>query len=73
MYGITMYSPCLLTWFHDFSVYLISGTYVTNWSISRDDKVKLIKYQNHHHHMGVFDTWTKWARPQTEWAQGSID
>jgi hypothetical protein len=23
---ITMYSPCLLTLFHDFSVYLISGT-----------------------------------------------
>jgi hypothetical protein len=31
---------------------------VPNWSISRDDKVKLTKYQNHHHHGGVFDTWT---------------
>jgi hypothetical protein len=22
------------------------------------------------HHGDVFDTWTKWARPQAEWAQG---
>jgi hypothetical protein len=35
-----------------------------------DDKVKLTKCQNHHHHGGVFDTWTKWTRPQAEWAQG---
>jgi hypothetical protein len=35
-----------------------------------DDKVKLPKCQNHHHHRGVFDTWTKWARPQAEWAKG---
>jgi hypothetical protein len=33
-----MYSPCLLIYFHDFSVYLISGTYVSNWSISRNYK-----------------------------------
>jgi hypothetical protein len=32
--------------------------------------MKLIKCQNHHHHGGVFDTWTKWPRPQVEWAQG---
>jgi hypothetical protein len=38
-----------------------------------DDKVKLTKYQNHHHHGGAFDTWTKWARPQAEWAQGLAD
>jgi hypothetical protein len=38
MYKITMYSPCLLTYFHNFSVYLISGTYVLNWSISRNYK-----------------------------------
>jgi hypothetical protein len=44
---------------------------VPNWSISRDDKVKLIKCQNHHHHGGVFDMWTKWARPQAKWAKGS--
>jgi hypothetical protein len=34
-----------------------------------DDKVKLIKCQNHHHHSGVFDTWTEWAKPQAERAQ----
>jgi hypothetical protein len=33
-----MDSPCLLTLFYDFSVYLISGTYVSNWSISRNYK-----------------------------------
>jgi hypothetical protein len=44
---------------------LISG----NWSISRYDKVKLTKYQNHHHHGGVFDTWTKWVKPQAQRAQ----
>jgi hypothetical protein len=38
MYEITMHLPCLLTQFHDFSVYLISGTYVPNWSISRNYK-----------------------------------
>jgi hypothetical protein len=32
--------------------------------------VKLTKCQNHHHHGGVFDTWTEWAKPQAEWAQG---
>jgi hypothetical protein len=32
--------------------------------------MKFIKCQNHHHHEGVFDTWTKWPRPQVEWAQG---
>jgi hypothetical protein len=55
MYKITMYWPCLLTKFHNFSVYLISGTQVPNWSISMDDKVKLTKCQNHHHH-GVYLT-----------------
>jgi hypothetical protein len=43
---------------------------VLNWSISRDDKVKLTKCQNHHHHLGVFDTWTEWVKPQAERAQG---
>jgi hypothetical protein len=42
---------------------------VLNWSISRDDKVKLTKCQNHHHHGGVFDRWTKWVRPQAERAR----
>jgi hypothetical protein len=32
--------------------------------------VKLTKCQNHHHHGGVFDMSTKWARPQAMWAQG---
>jgi hypothetical protein len=35
-----------------------------------DYKVKLTKCQNEHHHGGVFDTWTKWAKPQAKWAQG---
>jgi hypothetical protein len=70
MYKITMYSPCLLTEFHDFSIYLISGTYVLNWFILRDDKVKLTKCQNHHHHGGIFDTWSEWVKPQIERAQG---
>jgi hypothetical protein len=26
--------------------------------------VKLTKCQNEHHHGGVFDMWTKWAKPQ---------
>jgi hypothetical protein len=30
--------------------------------------VKLTKCQNHYHHVGVFDMWTKWARPLAEWA-----
>jgi hypothetical protein len=36
-----------------------------------DYKVKLTKCQNEHHHGGAFDTWTKWAKPQAWWAQGS--
>jgi hypothetical protein len=36
-----------------------------------DYKIKLTKYKNEHHHRGVFDTWTKWAKPQAKWAQGS--
>jgi hypothetical protein len=36
-----------------------------------DYKVKLTKCQNEHHGRGVFDTWTKWAKPQAKWAQGS--
>jgi hypothetical protein len=46
---------------------------VLNWSISRNDKVKLTKCQNHHHQEGVFDTWTKWVEPQAERAQGPAD
>jgi hypothetical protein len=49
---------------------LILGTYVLNWSISRDDKVKLTNCQNHHHHGGVVDTWTKWAKTQAKRSQG---
>jgi hypothetical protein len=48
---------------------LISGALLKHWSISRDDKVKLTKCQNHYHHGGVFDTWTKSVKPQDEWAQ----
>jgi hypothetical protein len=44
---------------------------VSNWSISTDDKVKLTKCQNHHHHGGVFDTWTEWAKPQSERGLGA--
>jgi hypothetical protein len=25
--------------------------------------MKLTKCQNHHHHEGVFDMWTEWAKP----------
>jgi hypothetical protein len=35
-----------------------------------DYKVKLTKSQNEHHHMGVFDTWTRWAKPHAMWALG---
>jgi hypothetical protein len=35
--------------------------------------VKLTKRQYHHHHGGVFDTWTKWAIPEIEWPQGPAD
>jgi hypothetical protein len=38
-----------------------------------DDKVKLTKCQNHHPHGDVFNTWTKWARTQAEWAYGPAD
>jgi hypothetical protein len=38
MYEITIYLPCLLTYFYDFCVYSISGIYVPNWSISRNYK-----------------------------------
>jgi hypothetical protein len=34
--------------------------------------VKLTKCHNHHRHVGVFDMWTKWARPQAEWTQGFV-
>jgi hypothetical protein len=45
---------------------------VPNWSISWVEKVKLTRCQNHHHHEGVFDTWTNWARPQDEWPQEPV-
>jgi hypothetical protein len=35
--------------------------------------MKLTKCLNHHHHECVSDTWTKWARPQAEWAKGPAD
>jgi hypothetical protein len=35
--------------------------------------VKLTKCQNHHHHGGVFNTWTEWAKPQTERTQAPVD
>jgi hypothetical protein len=35
-----------------------------------DYKVKLTKCQKEHQHRGVFDMWTKWAKPQAKWAQG---
>jgi hypothetical protein len=35
-----------------------------------DYKVKLTKCKNEHHHEGVSNTWTKWARPRAKWAQG---
>jgi hypothetical protein len=35
-----------------------------------DYKVIFTICQNEHHHGGVFDTWTKWAKPQAKWAQG---
>jgi hypothetical protein len=35
-----------------------------------DYKVKLTKCQNEHHHGGVFDMWTKWAKPHAKWPQG---
>jgi hypothetical protein len=38
-----------------------------------DGKVKLTKCQNYHHHGGVFDTCTEWAKPQAERAQGPLD
>jgi hypothetical protein len=36
-----------------------------------DYKVKLTKCQNKHHHGGVFDMSTKWAKPQDKWAHGA--
>jgi hypothetical protein len=38
-----------------------------------DYKVKLTNCQNEHHHGGIFETWTKWAKPQANWAQGPVD
>jgi hypothetical protein len=35
-----------------------------------DNKVKLTKCQNYHHHGGVFDMWIESAKPQVEQAQG---
>jgi hypothetical protein len=32
-----------------------------------DYKVKLTKYENEHHHGGVFDMWTKWAKSQVSY------
>jgi hypothetical protein len=36
-----------------------------------DYKVKLTKCQNEHHHRGVFDTWTKWAKPSGQVGPGA--
>jgi hypothetical protein len=33
-----------------------------------DYKVKLTKYQNEHHHRGVFDKRIGWAKPQVKWS-----
>jgi hypothetical protein len=38
MYKITMLTTYLLTWFHGFSVYLISGTRYEIWGFSKVTK-----------------------------------
>jgi hypothetical protein len=43
MQEMTILTPYLLTKFHDFSVYLISGTWRSIWSFLRDLKGKIIK------------------------------
>jgi hypothetical protein len=45
MYKITMLTPCLLRQFHDFSVYLISGTRYEIWSFSKVTRRSLTKCQ----------------------------
>jgi hypothetical protein len=37
-----------------------------------DYKVASTKCQHEHHYGGVFDTWTKLAKPWAKWAQGPI-
>jgi hypothetical protein len=54
MQEITMLTTYLLTKFHDFSVYLISGTWSTTWNFSRDQKGKCI---NVHVTKGVHGLW----------------
>jgi hypothetical protein len=35
-----------------------------------DYKVKFNKCQNEHHRRGVFETWTKWAKPKPSGPRG---
>jgi hypothetical protein len=68
-----MYLPCLLTYFHDFSVYLISGTYVPNWSISRNYK-NIWNSTKYSVTTQMFVTCRpRGAKPQVKGAQGPAD
>jgi hypothetical protein len=73
MYEITMYLPCLLTYFHDFSVYSILGTYVPNWSILRNYK-NIWNSTKDSVTIGMFVTRKpRGAKPQVKGAQGPAD
>jgi hypothetical protein len=73
-----MYSPCLLTHFHNFSVYLISVTLVPNWSISRNYKknwnsTKISVTPGMHRRLcaKATDQWAQgWPSGQTPWPAG---
>jgi hypothetical protein len=47
---MTMLTPYLLNEFHDFSVYLISGSRNGIWNFSRDKRVNSTKYKKECHH-----------------------
>jgi hypothetical protein len=59
-----MYTPCLLTYFDGFSVYLILGTQVLNWSISRNHK-EIWNSTKISVTLGMYVTWDSVQRPLT--------
>jgi hypothetical protein len=69
MYKITMYSPCLLTYFYGFSVFDFRNIGVKLEHFKKL-KGKLEFYQNKCHHENAPDMRSRCANSTDQWAQG---
>jgi hypothetical protein len=66
---MTMLTPYLLTEFHGFSVYLISGTRNAIWNILSDQRGNSTKYQKGDRYSLVHIEENMWTEEQTRMTQ----